>query len=67
MRFRVGNVFRTAAIEVSCGGKILKSQKKQILAPGEMEQVILKRAELEQIEDPEEITVSVRTESRGRD
>ena len=67
VRFRVGNVFRNAAIEVSCGGKILKSQKKQILAPGEMEQVILKRAELEQIEDPEEITVSVRTESRGRD
>ena len=63
VRFRVGNVYRNAAIEVSCNGQILKSQKKQVLAPGEMEQVILKRTELESIDGLEEITIAIRTEA----
>lgn len=63
VRFRVGNVYRNVAVEVSCNGQLLKSQKKQVLAPGEMEQVILKKSELKSIENLEEITVSVRTES----
>lgn len=63
IRFRVGNVYRNVAVEVSCNGQILKSQKKQVLAPGEMEQVILKKTELKSIENLEEITVSVRTEN----
>ena len=62
VRFRVGNVYRNASIEVCCNGQVLKSQKKQVLAPGEMEQVILKKSELESIENLEEITVSIRTE-----
>ena len=62
VRFRVGNVYRNAAIEVSCNGQVLKSQKKQVLAPGEMEQVILKKSELESIDGLEEITIAIRTE-----
>ena len=62
VRFRVGNVYRNAFIEVCCNGQVLKSQKKQVLAPGEMEQVIIKKAELEGIENLEEITFSVRAE-----
>ena len=62
VRFRVGNVYRNAAIEVSCNGQVLKSQKKKVLAPGEMEQVILKRTELEGIDNLEEITISIRVE-----
>lgn len=62
VRFRVGNVYRNASIEVCCNGQVLKSQKKQVLAPGEMEQVILKKSELESIENLEEITVSIRME-----
>ena len=61
VRFRVGNVYRNAAVEVSCNGEILKSLKKQVLAPGEMEQVILKKSELEGMDDLKEITVSIRT------
>ena len=61
VRFRVGNVYRNAAVEVSCNGEVLKSLKKQVLAPGEMEQVILKKSELEGIDDLKEITVSIRT------
>ena len=61
VRFRVGNVYRDAAVEVSCNGTILKSQKKRILAPGEMEQIVLNKSELEAIEDLQEITFSIRT------
>ena len=61
VRFRVGNVFRDAQIQVSCGDKVLKSLKKRVLTPGEMEQVVLKRSELENIENLEEITFSIQT------
>ena len=61
VRFRVGNVFRDAQIQVSCGDKVLKTLKKRVLAPGEMEQVILKKSELESIENMEEITFSIKT------
>ncbi len=60
VRFRVGNVYRDAAVEVSFNGKVVSSRKKKVLAPGEMEQVILKRADLEQFEGLEEITFAVR-------
>lgn len=62
VRFRVGSVYRNAAIEVSCDGRVLKSQKKLVLAPAEMEQVTLKKSELEGISNLKEITVSIRTE-----
>lgn len=61
VRFRVGSVYRDASVVVSCNGKILRSQKKPVLAPGEMEQVILKKLELEGIEDLKEITISINT------
>lgn len=60
VRFRVGNVYRDAAVEVSFNGKVVSSRKKKVLAPGEMEQVILKKADLEQFEGLEEITFAVR-------
>lgn len=60
LRFRVGNVYRDACVEVSAGGRVLYSRRRRVLTPGEMEQVVLKRAWLEQIPEPEEITVSVR-------
>ncbi len=60
VRFRVGNVYRDAAVEVSFNGKTVSSRKKKVLAPGEMEQVILKKQDLQQFEGLEEITVSIR-------
>ena len=59
VRFRVGSVFRDAQIQVAYGDKVLKSLKKRVLSPGEMEQVVLKRSELESIENLEEITFSI--------
>lgn len=62
IRFRVGNVYKNAAIEVSFNGKVVSSRKKKVLAPGEMEQIILKKADLESVEHLEEIMVSIRQE-----
>lgn len=59
VRFRVGNVYRDAAIEVSLNGKAVSRRKKKVLAPGEMEQIVLKKSELAQAEGLEEITVGI--------
>ncbi len=59
VRFRVGNVYRDAAVEVWFGDKRVNSRKKKVLAPGEMEQIILKKADLEAAGDLSEITISI--------
>lgn len=59
LRFRVGNVYRDAAVEISFNGKAVSRWKKKVLAPGEMEQIVLKKSELEQAEGLEEITVGI--------
>lgn len=60
VRFRVGNVYRDAAVEVSFNGKVVSSRKKKVFAPGEMEQIILKKQDLKQFADLKEITISIR-------
>ena len=60
VRFRVDNVYRDAVIEVSCDGTVLKSQKKRVLAPGEMEQIVLQKSELSAIEDLKVIEFSIK-------
>lgn len=62
IRFRVGNVYQDASIVVNAGEKVLLNRKKKVLAPGEMEQVILKKEELGAIENLTEITISIRQE-----
>ncbi len=59
VRFRVGNVYRNCSVEVAAGGKVLSSRKAKVLAPGEMEQVMLKRAELEKLEGLTELVISI--------
>lgn len=60
VRFRVGNVYKDAEIVVEAGGKTLFSRRKKVLAPGEMEQLTLKKSDLVQLEKPEEIVISLR-------
>ena len=48
VRFRVGAVYKKAAIQVLAGEKELMNLKKPALAPGEMEQVILQKKVLEE-------------------
>ena len=43
VRFRVGNNLRTASVVVKAGGKELLRRKRPVMAPGEMEQIVLKQ------------------------
>ena len=56
VRFRVGGVYKNSYLSVYFGEKRVLHRKKQVMAPGEMEQVILKKADLENA-DFETITV----------
>ncbi len=62
VRFRVGAVYKKVAIQVLAGDKEIMNLKKQALAPGEMEQVILRKSVLESIPDLSEVTVRVKTD-----
>jgi len=48
VRFRVADVYRDRFVCVYCNGERIRRIKKRVLAPGEMEQVILKKSELAQ-------------------
>ena len=62
VRFRVGNVFRDHYVSVYLGDERIQHRKKRVMAPGEMEQVTLKRAELLAHPDIESITVKLEEE-----
>lgn len=46
VRFRVADVYKGASIVVRAAGRELVRRRKQIMAPGEMEQVVLKKSDL---------------------
>ena len=46
VRFRVGNVYKNCYLSVYFGDERVQHRKKQVMAPGEMEQVVLKKADL---------------------
>ena len=50
VRFRVDNIYRNRFVSVYFGDTRVQHRKKTVLAPGEMEQVVLKRADLENAE-----------------
>ena len=62
IRFRVGDVYKNCYIIVSAKGQELMKLKKQIVAPGEMEQVILKKQLLMDKGVSGEITIQLETE-----
>ena len=57
IRFRSGNVYMDSYIDVSYDGEKKIHRRKQIITPGEMEQVILKKEDLASC--PTEITVAI--------
>ena len=59
LRFRVGKVFRDAYVSVYARGTRILRKKKRKLAPGEMEQIVLKKSDLTAIEGLDKITVKV--------
>lgn len=59
IRFRVGNVYKNPEICVYLGDKCLQRRKKQICAPGEMEQVMIKKSDIEAMKDGETIKIAI--------
>ena len=57
VRFRVGNVYRNCYISVYLGEKRIAHKRKQIVTPGEMEEVILEKEQLEGASRPEKIRI----------
>lgn len=60
IRFRVGNVYRDAEITVSFDENVVSSRKKKVMAPGEMEQLVLKKSDLLKAENLKQITIAIR-------
>jgi NADPH-dependent 2,4-dienoyl-CoA reductase/sulfur reductase-like enzyme len=65
IRFRVGAVYRNASVVIDFNDKVFRSQKKRILAPGEMEQVILTKEDLTKCSDLKTITIRIETEDKS--
>ncbi len=59
VRFRVANEFRDRYVSVYLDDERIQHRKKRVMAPGEMEQVVLKRADLLAREGLSQITVKL--------
>ena len=59
VRFRVGAVYKDAYVSVYCGDKRIWHKKKRKLAPGEMEQVVLKKTDLTAVPGLDKIVMKV--------
>ena len=57
--FRVGDVHKNAKINVKYNGEVIRSMKKVRLAPGEMENVIIKNAQLKTFDENGIIEIEV--------
>ncbi len=59
VRFRVGAVYKNSYISVYLNDKQIIHRKRPIMAPGEMEEIKLKKSELESFSGLENITVKI--------
>ena len=59
VRFRVGDVYKNCYVSVYVDEKRIIHRKKQVMAPGEMEEVILNKEELEAYPGMSKITVKL--------
>ena len=64
VRFRVGDVYKDHCVNVYFDDERVQHVKKRIMAPGEMEQVILEKAVLQEIQDLREIRVCTEVVSK---
>ena len=62
IRFRVGAVYKDSYISVYFNDERIMHRKKQVMAPGEMEQVILQKKKLEAFDGLKTITVKIEAE-----
>ena len=66
IRFRVGAIYKDSSVVVRLGGERLRALKKKIIAPGEMEQVIITKDELLQHENADSIEISIEENSAAQ-
>ena len=59
VRFRVGQVYKGCAIATYFGNELISKRKRPVMAPGEMEQVVLKKSQLAEYPDIENITIKI--------
>ena len=59
VRFRVGDVYKDAFVSVYFDNERVQHKKKRIIAPGEMEQVILQKKQLASYPDLKTITLKI--------
>ncbi len=59
VRFRVGNVYKNVFLCVYANDTLIQKLPKKIMAPGEMEQVILLKSKLNEISDLKSITIKI--------
>ncbi len=59
VRFRVGQIYQGCYISVYFNGQRVQHRKKMIMAPGEMEQVELKKADLLKYPELDSITIKI--------
>lgn len=62
IRFRVGNVYRDSYISMYIGDERIIHKKKQIIAPGEMETLLLTKAMLDKNIDASSVTIKIEEE-----
>lgn len=63
VRFRVGGVYKNSYICAYLNGQRIICRKRPIMAPGEMEQVVLQKKVLETMKDLETITIKIEKEA----
>lgn len=59
VRFRVGEVYKNCSIATYFDDELISRRKRPVMAPGEMEQVILSRAKLSEYPDLHKITIRI--------
>ena len=59
VRFRVAGVFKNSYISTYLNDKRISHKKRRVMAPGEMEQVVLKKEDLRCFEDLSNITIKI--------
>ena len=62
VRFRVGAVYKDSYVSVFFDDERVQHRKKRIMAPGEMEQIILQKKKLADYPDLRTITVKIEAE-----
>lgn len=62
IRFRVGSVFKNCYICMYINGKNVVHRKKNVIAPGEMEEITLSKAALSEFETIDSIVVKIESE-----